>query len=88
MVQDKLQPTDVIHVIADPDEQRDYAIQLYQKGNGKKILYAGGWPTFHTLWHGQDSSERAFQRGVPSNRRQQSSPAEAARWIYSQVPGD
>ena len=66
VVQDKLQPADVIHVIAGPDEQTDYAIQLYREGYGKRIFFTGGWCPFHKLWHGQHGRERALQSGIPS----------------------
>jgi uncharacterized SAM-binding protein YcdF (DUF218 family) len=66
VVQDKLQPADVIHVIAGPDEQTDYAIQLYQQGYGKEIFFTGGWCVLHNFWHGRHGRDRALQRGIPS----------------------
>jgi uncharacterized SAM-binding protein YcdF (DUF218 family) len=66
VVQDKLQPADVIHVIAGPDERTDYAIHLYQRGYAKTIFFTGGWCRFHNFFHGQHGRERALERGVPS----------------------
>jgi uncharacterized SAM-binding protein YcdF (DUF218 family) len=65
VVQDKLQPADVIHVIAGSDYRTDYAIQLYQEGYGSKIFFTGGWCTFHHLYHGQHGRELALEQGVP-----------------------
>ncbi len=66
VVQDKLQPADVIHVIAGPEAQIDYAIQLYKEGYGKSIFFTGGWCSFHNFYHGQHGRERALKRGIPS----------------------
>jgi uncharacterized SAM-binding protein YcdF (DUF218 family) len=64
VVQDKLQPVDVIHVVAGPDEYTDYAVQLYQQGFGKKIFFTGGWCPFHNVMHGEHGRERAVANGV------------------------
>lgn len=37
VVQNQLQPSDMIHVIAEDDYQTDYAIQLYKQGYTKLI---------------------------------------------------
>lgn len=66
IIQDTLRPADVIHVIAGPDEQTDYAIHLYQLGYAKKIFFTGGWCRFHNYFHGQHGKERALARGIPS----------------------
>jgi uncharacterized SAM-binding protein YcdF (DUF218 family) len=65
VVKDDLQPADVIHVIAGPDDRTDYAIQLYKQGYGKLIFFTGGWCTYHDLYHGQHGRELALQQGVP-----------------------
>jgi uncharacterized SAM-binding protein YcdF (DUF218 family) len=65
VVQDVLQPADVIHVIAGPDYRTDYAIQLYQQGYGKQIFFTGGWCTLHSLYHGQHGKDIALEQGVP-----------------------
>jgi len=64
VVQDELEPADVIHVIAGPDDRTDYAIQLYQQGYGKQIFFTGGWCVFHDYYHGQHGQERALEQGV------------------------
>jgi uncharacterized SAM-binding protein YcdF (DUF218 family) len=64
VVQDKLQPADVIHVIAGPDHRTDYGINLYQLGYGRQIFFTGGWCTLHNEYHGQRGRERAFQQGA------------------------
>src|SRR6185369_3491184 len=43
IVDDKLHPADVIHVIAGDDYRTDYAIQLYKQGYAKTIFFTGGW---------------------------------------------
>ena len=41
VIEDALQPADVIHVISGPDDRTDYAIQLYKQGYGKQIFFTG-----------------------------------------------
>jgi uncharacterized SAM-binding protein YcdF (DUF218 family) len=65
VVRDELQPTDVIHVLAGPDEQTHYAIRLYRQGFGKKIFFTGGWCVFHNFYHGQHGKELALRWGIP-----------------------
>ena len=66
VVQDKLQPADVIHVIAGLDHRTDYAIHLYQQGYGKLIFFTGGgWCPLHNVDHGQHARERVMEQGVP-----------------------
>lgn len=65
VVQDALQPADVIHVIAGEDYRTDYAIELYKKGYGNKLFFTGGWCKLHLYNHGQHAKERALAQGVP-----------------------
>lgn len=65
IVQDNLEPADVIHIIAGDDYRTDYAIQLYKQGFGKVIFFTGGWCTFHHYYHGRHGMERALAKGVP-----------------------
>lgn len=65
IVNDDLQPADVIHVIAGEDYRTDYAIQLYQQGYGKQIFFTGGWCVSHNLYHGQHGRDLALEQGVP-----------------------
>jgi uncharacterized SAM-binding protein YcdF (DUF218 family) len=65
VVQDRLQPADIIHVIAGPDHRTDYAINLYQQGYGKIIFFTGGWCPCDNVYQGQHSRERAMEQGVP-----------------------
>ncbi len=65
VVRDKITEADIIHVIAGPDEQTDYAIRLYQQGFGKKIFLTGGWCRWHNFYHGQHGRERALKAGIP-----------------------
>lgn len=68
VIQDELQPADVIHVIAGPDDRTDHAIQLYKQGNSNVILFTGGWCDTHGYYHGQHGAERAEAQGVaPEN---------------------
>lgn len=65
VVQDTLQPADVIHVIAGDDYRTDYAIRLYKKGYGKTLFFTGGWCDFHFYNHGEHAQARALAQGVP-----------------------
>lgn len=66
VIRDELQPADLIHVIAGPDEFTDYAIQLYKGGYGKKLFFTGvGWCDEHAENHGERWKEKASRRGVP-----------------------
>jgi len=66
IIQDELQPADVIHVIAGDEYRLDYAIQLYQQGYGKKIiLTGGGWCPTHQVNHGIVWKGEAIEQGVP-----------------------
>ena len=42
VVRDKLEPADIIHVIAGEDYRTDYAIHLYQQGYGRLLFFTGG----------------------------------------------
>jgi len=64
VIQDALQPADVIHVISGPDDRTDYAIQLYKLGYGKQIFFTGGWCASHGYYHGQHGTERAEAQGI------------------------
>ena len=64
VIQDRLQPADMIHVIAGPDDRADYAIQLYKQGCGKTIFFTGGWYVSHGYYHGQHGAERAEAQGI------------------------
>lgn len=63
-VQDELEPADVIHVIAGPDDRTDHAIQLYKQGYSNVIFFTGGWCDIHGYYHGQHGVERAGAQGV------------------------
>ncbi len=65
VIQDDLQPAEVIHVIAGDDYRTDYAIQLYQQGYGEQLFFTGGWCTTHDYYHGQHGKELAMAQGVP-----------------------
>ena len=65
VVRDELQPAEVIHVIAGPDYRTDYAIRLYQQGNGERIFFTGGWCRIHQYNHGERGRALALAEGVP-----------------------
>lgn len=65
VIQDKIQPADVIHVIAGQDYRTDYAIQLYEQGYGRQLFFTGGWCKFHNYFHGQHAKERCIEKGIP-----------------------
>ena len=64
VIQDDLQPADVIHVIAGPDYRTDYAIQLFHEGYGKQIFFTGGWCDTHGF-HGEHGMQLSLEKGVP-----------------------
>lgn len=64
VIQDRLEPADVIHVIAGDDYRTDYAIQLYEQGYARQIFFTGGWCIYHRYYHGQHGAERAEAEGV------------------------
>ena len=65
IIQDRLQPADVIHVIAGEDYRADYAIQLYKEGYGKTLFFTGGWCQRHQYEHGEHARQRSLTQGVP-----------------------
>jgi len=68
VIQDALQPADVIHIISGPDIRTDHAIQLFKQGYGKQILFTGGWCVIHHYYHGRHGLERAAAQGInPEN---------------------
>ena len=66
IVEDPLQPADVIHVIAGDDYRTDYAIDLYQRGYGKTLFFTGGWCKRHQYRHGEHGKEKSVAHGVPA----------------------
>ncbi len=67
VLQDELEPVDVIHVISGLDHRADYGIQLYRQGYGKWIFFTGGWCQYHQVNHAQHSRELAIQQGIPDS---------------------
>jgi uncharacterized SAM-binding protein YcdF (DUF218 family) len=64
VIQDRLVPADVIHVIAGDDYRTEYGIQLYKQGYAKYIFFTGGW--YEPVgWHGAHGQQLALQRGIP-----------------------
>jgi len=66
VVQDALQPADVIHIIAGADYRAEYAIRLYQEGYGKRLFFTGGWCPEIQGEHGEWGRALALARGVPA----------------------
>lgn len=67
IVQDDLQPADVIHVISGEDLRTDYAIQLYKQGLGKTIFFTGGWYETKHYYHGLHGLSVSLAAGVPKS---------------------
>jgi uncharacterized SAM-binding protein YcdF (DUF218 family) len=66
VVKDELQPADAIHVISGPDNTRiDYAIQLYQQGFARQIIFTGGWCDCTGSNWAESGGRRARQQGLP-----------------------
>jgi uncharacterized SAM-binding protein YcdF (DUF218 family) len=67
IVEDELQPADVIHVIAGPNYRSDYAIQLFKEGYARQIFFTGAWCPIHNVNHSEFGKERAIEQGIPSS---------------------
>jgi uncharacterized SAM-binding protein YcdF (DUF218 family) len=68
IIQDDLQPADLIHVLGGDVERIDYGIELYKQGYGKKILFTGGrveLPLVNATYS-QLAQEYAESKGVPA----------------------
>jgi uncharacterized SAM-binding protein YcdF (DUF218 family) len=65
VIEDDLQPADVIHVIAGDNYRTDYAIRLFKQGYSKQIFFTGGWCHRHNFYHGKHGKERAIKQGIP-----------------------
>jgi uncharacterized SAM-binding protein YcdF (DUF218 family) len=66
VVEDKLQPADVIQVIAGKDHRTDYGIRLYKQGYGKLLFFVGGWCALHGEKHSQRGEKLYLDWGIPS----------------------
>lgn len=64
IVQDTLEPADIIHVISGHDYRSDYAIELYQKGYGKVLFFTGGWCETIQGNHAERGKQLAIERGI------------------------
>jgi len=67
IVQDQLQPADVIHVISGPDNRTEYALQLYHRGLGKQLFFTGGWCPEVQGVHAERGERLARADGVPAS---------------------
>jgi len=67
IVQDQLNPADVIHVISGENYRAEYGIQLYNQGYGKFLFFTGGWCPYHNINHAQYSKETALAQGISPN---------------------
>ncbi len=65
VIQDVLQPVDVIHVIAGEDYRTQYAIELYQQGYARMLFFTGGWCNQHGYYHGAHALQLALEAGIP-----------------------
>jgi uncharacterized SAM-binding protein YcdF (DUF218 family) len=65
VIRDKIQPADIIHVIAGEDHRTEYAIALFKKGYGKQLFFTGGWCDIHKDYHGEHAKKIALQKGLP-----------------------
>jgi uncharacterized SAM-binding protein YcdF (DUF218 family) len=67
IIEDRLHPADVLHVIAGENYRTDYAIQLFKRGNAKILFFTGGWCKQHGYYHGEHAKARSMAQGVPPN---------------------
>lgn len=66
IVQDPLQPADVIHVVSGLDHRTLYAIQLYKQGYGKNLFFTGGWCAEIQGVHADRSKQQSLEQGIPA----------------------
>ena len=66
VVQEDLQPADVIHVISGPDYRSDYGDELYRQGYAKQMFFTGGWCPVIQGNHALRAEERALEQGIPA----------------------
>lgn len=66
VVQDDLQPADLILVLAGPGYRTDHAIQLYHQGYGARLFFTSG--SRPAVWgdHGERARARSLRQGVPA----------------------
>jgi uncharacterized SAM-binding protein YcdF (DUF218 family) len=67
IVQDRLQPADVIHVISGLDHRTHYAIQLYKQGYGTYLFFTGGWCAEIQGVHADRSTQQSIEQGIPAD---------------------
>jgi uncharacterized SAM-binding protein YcdF (DUF218 family) len=67
IVQDRIQPVDVIHVVSGLDHRTNYAIQLYKQGYGKVLFFTGGWCAEIQGIHAERSKQMSIEQGVPED---------------------
>lgn len=67
IVQDQLQPADVIHVVSGPDYRVDYDLELYKQGYGKYLFFTGGWCDKIQGVHADRSRQQAVEQGIPES---------------------
>jgi uncharacterized SAM-binding protein YcdF (DUF218 family) len=65
IIQDRLQPADVIHVISGPDYRTYYGLQLYKDGYSKFLFFTGGWCAEIQGVHADRSRQQAIEQGIP-----------------------
>lgn len=67
VVQDPLQPADVIHVISGLDYRTEYGIQLFKQGYGKALFFTGGWCAEIQGVHADRSTRLSMEQGIPAD---------------------
>jgi uncharacterized SAM-binding protein YcdF (DUF218 family) len=67
IVQDPLQPADVIHVISGLDHRTYYGIQLFKQGYGKYLFFTGGWCAEIQGVHADRSTQLSIEQGIPTD---------------------
>lgn len=67
IIQDQLEPVDVIHVISGPDHRTAYGIQLYNEGYAKYLFFTGGWCAEIQGVHADRSRQQSLEQGIPAS---------------------
>jgi uncharacterized SAM-binding protein YcdF (DUF218 family) len=66
VVQDELQPSDLIAVVSGNPKRVEYGIDLYRQGYAPALFFTGGWSEYYQMSYAERYRQRALDRGVPN----------------------
>lgn len=65
VVEDTLQPADLIHVVSGEEDRLDYGVQLYLQGFGRRLFFTGDGVPDKPVIRAELYQEEAISQGVP-----------------------